>query len=73
MSLFIAGIDARAALLSIEGVISSRSHLHSTVTWYARQRLPEFIAQHAGEPAAASTIAGAAFRRPTIRWSARIR
>jgi enolase-phosphatase E1 len=51
MSLFTAGIDARAALVSIEGAISSRSYLLSTVTWYARQRLPAFLAQHAGDPA----------------------
>jgi enolase-phosphatase E1 len=51
MSLLSAGIDARAALLNIEGAISSRSFLLSTVTWYARQRLPEFLVQYAGEPA----------------------
>ncbi len=51
MSLFPAGIDARVVLVNIEGAISSRSFLLSTVTCYARQRLPKFLAQHAGEPA----------------------
>ncbi len=57
MSLFTAGIDARAALVNIEGAISSRSFLLSTVTWYARQRLPDFLVQHAGEPALEHALA----------------
>jgi enolase-phosphatase E1 len=59
MSLFTAGIDARAALINIEGAISSRRFLQSTVTWYARQRLPQFLAQHAGAPALDYAVARA--------------
>jgi len=51
MSLFTGGIDARAVLVNIEGAVCSRSFLQAKATWYARQRLPEFLAQHAGEPA----------------------
>lgn len=55
-----------AVVTDIEGTTSSLSFVHDVLFPYARAALPDFIAQHAGEPAvreilnAARAVAGAA-------------
>jgi enolase-phosphatase E1 len=41
--------DPGAVLLDIAGTLTARAYLESTVICYARQRLPRFVAEHAGE------------------------